>query len=164
MTTRALLIVAVVFTLSSLAFGQTSRGTVAGTVTDPTGAVIAGAEVTLTSAATKLNRTTRTNTEGLYRFEAVDPGSYSVKVNATGFGEVVSTGIEVQANQTSDVPAQMAPAGQVETVNVAADAGQLLQSEAPVRGGNIDKVRITELPFSGRNPVSLALTLPRSFN
>ena len=160
MAIRALLIVTCVLTLSILTLGQTSRGTVTGTITDPTGAVISGAEVTLTSAATKLNRTTTTNTEGVYRFEAVDPGAYSVKVNATGFGEVVSTGIQVQANQTSDVPAQMAPAGQVETVNVAADAGQLLQVEAPVRGGNIDKTRITELPFSGRNPVSLALTLP----
>src|SRR5688572_26477446 len=160
MTIRSLLIVAVVLALSTLTLGQTSRGTVSGTVTDPTGAVIAGADVTLTSAATKLNRTTKTNGEGLYRFEAVDPGSYSVKVNATGFGEVVSTGIEVQANQTSDVPAQMAPAGQVETVNVAADAGQLLQVEAPVRGGNIDKIKITELPVAGRNPVALALTLP----
>ena len=129
-------------------------------MTDPNGAVIAGANVTLTSGATKLSRTTTTNTEGLYRFEAVDPGTYSVKVNATGFGEIVSTGIEVRANQTSDVPAQMAPAGQIETVNVAADAGQLLQVEAPVRGGNIDKIRITELPVAGRNPVSLALTLP----
>jgi len=105
MTIRALLIVTFVFTLATLTFGQTSRGTVSGTVTDPTGAVIAGADVTLTSAATKLNRTTKTNSEGLYRFEAVDPGAYSVKVNATGFGEVVSTGIEVQANQTADVPA-----------------------------------------------------------
>ena len=61
MTIRALLIVAFVFTLSTLTFGQTSRGTVSGTVTDPTGAVIAGADVTLTSAATKLNRTTKTN-------------------------------------------------------------------------------------------------------
>ena len=160
MTIRSLLIVAVVITFASLALGQTSRGTVSGTVTDPNGAVISGAEITLTSAATKLNRTTTTNTEGFYRFEAVDPGTYSLKVNATGFGEVVSTGIVVQANQTSDVPTQMAPAGQVETVNVAADAGQLLQVEAPVRGGNIDKVRITELPIANRNPVSLALTLP----
>ena len=126
MTVRALLIVAVVFTLSTLTFGQTSRGTVSGTVTDPNGAVIAGAQVTLTSAATKLNRTTTTNNEGLYRFEAVDPGTYSVKVNATGFGEIVRTGVEVRANQTSDAPAQMAPAGQIETVNVAADAGQLV--------------------------------------
>jgi carboxypeptidase family protein len=160
MTIRSLLIVAVVITFASLALGQTSRGTVSGTVTDPNGALISGAEITLTSAATKLNRTTTTNTEGFYRFEAVDPGTYSLKVNATGFGEVVSTGIVVQANQTSDVPTQMAPAGQVETVNVAADAGQLLQVEAPVRGGNIDKVRITELPIANRNPVSLALTLP----
>ncbi|HET8783439.1 MAG TPA: TonB-dependent receptor, partial [Pyrinomonadaceae bacterium] len=160
MTVRVLLMVAVIFTLSTFALGQTSRGTVTGTVTDPNGAVIAGAEVTLTSAATKLTRTTTTNSEGLYRFEAVDPGTYSVKVNATGFGEVVSTGIEVRANLSSDVPTQMAPAGQIETVNVAADAGQLLQVEAPVRGGNIDKVRITELPVAGRNPVALALTLP----
>ena len=160
MSFRALLIMALVIALSPLALGQTSRGTVTGTVTDPNGAVIAGAEVTLISGATKLTRTTTTNSEGLYRFEAVDPGPYSVKVNATGFGEIVSTGIEVRANQTSDVPAQMAPAGQIETVNVAADAGQLLQVEAPVRGGNIDKARITELPFAGRNPVSLALTLP----
>lgn len=160
MTLRLLLIVAVMISLSTLALGQTSRGTVAGTVTDPNGAVIAGAEVTLTSAATKVSRTTTTNGEGLYRFEAVDPGTYSVKVTATGFGEVVSTGIEVRANQTSDVPSQMTLAGQIETVNVAADAGQLLQVEAPVRGGNIDKVKITELPVAGRNPVALALTLP----
>lgn len=91
MIVRSLLIVAVVFTLSTLTLRQTSRRTVSGTVTDPNGALIAGAQV--------------------------------VKVNAIGFGEIVRTGIEVQANQTSDVPAQMAPAGQVETVNVAADAG-----------------------------------------
>ena len=160
MTIRPLLIVIVTITLATVAFGQTSRGTVTGTVTDPNGAVIAGAEVTLTSDATKLSRTTTTNTEGLYRFEAVDPGPHSMKVTATGFGEVVHTGIEVRANQTSDVPAQMAPAGQVATVNVASDAGQLLQVEAPVRGGNIDKIRITELPVANRNPVGLALTLP----
>src|SRR6185295_16356387 len=160
MTIRVLILLASVITLSTLTVGQTSRGTVSGTVTDPTGAVIAGAEVILTSAATKLSRTTTSNSEGLYRFEAVDPATYSVKVTATGFGAIVNTGINVRANQTSDVLAQMALAGQTETVNIAADAGQLLQKEAPVRGGNIDASKITELPFSGRNPVSPALTLP----
>jgi outer membrane receptor protein involved in Fe transport len=157
---KALLVMVGVIVLSTITYGQTSRGTVSGTVIDPNGAVIAGAEVALTSAETKLVRSTTTNGEGLYRFEAVDPGTYSVKVTATGFGEITKTGVEVRANQTSDVPAQMAPSGQVATVDVSADAGQLLQSEAPVRGDNIDKVRITELPFAGRNPVSLALTLP----
>ncbi len=157
---KILLVSVVILGLSVAALGQTSRGTVTGTVVDPNGAVIAGAEVTLTSAQTKLGRTTTTNGEGLYRFEAVDPGTYSVKVSSTGFGDVMSTGVDVRANQTSDVPARMAPSGQQATVDVTTDAGQLLQVEAPVRGGNIEKAKITELPFSGRNPVALALTLP----
>src|SRR5690348_16605376 len=111
MTIRTPMILAVVFTLATLALGQTSRGTITGTVTDPAGAVISGAAVTLTSDATKLSRSTTTNSEGLYRFEAVDPGTYSVKVSATGFGDIVRTGVDVRANQSSDVPAQMAPAG-----------------------------------------------------
>ncbi len=160
MKTRLLLMLTVVLSFPLLALTQTSRGTVTGSVTDPNGAVVAGAQVTLTSVQTKLSRTTTSNNEGLYRFEAVDPGTYSLKVSSTGFGELTNTGIEVRANQTSDVPAQLAPSGQQATVNITADAGQLLQTEAPVRGGNIDTARITELPFSGRNPVSLALTLP----
>jgi Carboxypeptidase regulatory-like domain/TonB dependent receptor-like, beta-barrel/TonB-dependent Receptor Plug Domain len=160
MKTRLLLMLTVVLSFPLLALTQTSRGTVTGSVTDPNGAVVAGAQVTLTSVQTKLSRTTTSNSEGLYRFEAVDPGTYSLKVSSTGFGELTNTGIEVRANQTSDVPAQLAPSGQQATVNITADAGQLLQSEAPVRGGNIDKARITELPFAGRNPVTLALTLP----
>ncbi len=147
-----------IFTLT--AAGQTSRGTVTGTVTDPNGALIAGAQVTLTSAQTKLTRVTTSNSEGIYRFEAVDPGTYSIKISSVGFGDAESTGVQVMANQTSDIPIQLAPSGQHATVDITTDAGQLIQSEAPVRGGNIDKVRITELPFAGRNPVALALTLP----
>jgi Carboxypeptidase regulatory-like domain/TonB-dependent Receptor Plug Domain len=160
MKIRVLLILAVMLCLPFAVAAQTSRGTVAGTVTDPNGAVIAGAEVTLTSVQTKLSRVTTSNGEGLYRFEAVDPGTYSVKISFTGFGDVVNKGVEVRANQTSDVPVRLAPSGQTATVDITADAGQLLQSEAPVRGGNIDTERITELPFAGRNPVALALTLP----
>ena len=160
MKIRVLLVLVTTFLFWVVASAQTSRGTVTGTVTDPNGAVIAGAQVTLTSSQNKLSRVTTSNNEGIYRFEAVDPGTHSVTINATGFGEVVKTGIEVMANQTSDVSAQLAPSGQRETVDITADAGQLLQTEAPVRGGNIDRVRITELPFAGRNPVSLALTLP----
>jgi hypothetical protein len=160
MKLRVVLVFCALFMFTLTAPGQTSRGTVTGTVTDPNGAVIAGAQVTLISAQTKLSRVTTSNSEGIYRFEAVDPGTYSIKINSTGFGDAESTGIEVMANQTADIPVQLAPSGQRATVDVTTDAGQLIQSEAPVRGGNIDKVRITELPFSGRNPVALALTLP----
>jgi outer membrane receptor protein involved in Fe transport len=146
--------------LSLVVAAQTSRGTVGGTVTDPTGAVIAGANVTLISGQTKLERTTTTNEEGLYRFEAVEVGTYTVKIMATGFGEVTKTNLDVQANLTAEVNGQMAPAGQTVVVDVTTEGTALLQTEAPVRGGNIEERRITELPFAGRNPVALALTLP----
>jgi outer membrane receptor protein involved in Fe transport len=160
MTTRFLLLLVVILGLSLTAFGQTSRGSVIGTVTDPNGAVVTGAEVTLTNIQTTVTRTTSTNDEGVFRFDAVDPGNYSVKFNAAGFGEVTKTNIPVSANQAANVSTELAPGGQQVTVDVTADAGALLQTEAPVRGGNIETKRITELPYSGRNPVALALTLP----
>ncbi|HEX8423712.1 MAG TPA: carboxypeptidase regulatory-like domain-containing protein, partial [Pyrinomonadaceae bacterium] len=129
-------------------------------MTDPAGAVVSGANITLTSSTTGLSRTTNTNEEGLYRFEAVDLGTYSVAIEATGFGAVTKTNIIVNANQTSTIDAQVVPGGQQVTIDVVADAGAALQTEAPVRGGNISPRQITELPTASRNPVGLALTLP----
>ena len=158
LTFAALLACAFIFQAS--AFAQTSRGTVSGTVTDPNGALIAGASIALTNTQTGVTRTSTSNEEGIYRFEAVDPGTYTVKVSAAGFGELNKTNVVVQAGQTSEVLAQLSPAGQQVTVDVIAEGTTLLQTEAPVRGGNIETKRVTELPYVGRNPVALALTLP----
>ncbi len=160
MKIKFLVLAAMLLSFSLTAFAQTSRGTVSGTVTDQAGAVVPGANVTLTNAETSLNRTTVTNGEGFYRFDAVDPSTYNISITAANFGEVTKTNIIVQANQIADVPATLQPGNQQVTVDVSAEAGQLLQTEAPVRGGNIDPQRIRELPFAGRNPVALALTLP----
>ncbi|MDX6694901.1 MAG: hypothetical protein QOF02_2504 [Blastocatellia bacterium] len=160
MKPRFLTLVVLLFSLSLTAAAQTSRGTVSGTVTDPTGAVIAGANVVLANTNTGVERTTTTNDEGIYRMDAVDLGKYTLKVTASGFGEVTKTNIDVKANQTSEVGAQMAPAGQQVTVDVTSEGTAQLQTEAPVRGGNIETRQIQELPFAGRNPVSLALNLP----
>jgi hypothetical protein len=152
---------ALMLVLTSLpAFAQTSRGTVSGLVTDSTGAAIGSAAITLTNTQTGVARTTQSNDEGLYRFDAVDLGSYTVKITAPNFGEITKTNITVSANQTSQVDAQLAASGQQITVDVTAESGALLQTEVPVRGGNIDSKNIVELPFATRNPVSLALTLP----
>src|SRR5262249_9777609 len=64
---------------SLAALAQTRRGAVGGAVADPTGAVISGAGVTLTSVATSVSRSTVTNGDGLYRFDAVDLDTYSIK-------------------------------------------------------------------------------------
>jgi outer membrane receptor protein involved in Fe transport len=145
---------------AAAASAQTSRGTVSGNLTDPNGAVVSGANVTLTNLETNVSRSTTSNSEGFYRFDAVDPGTYSVKINAPGFAEVTKTNVPVLANQVADVSAQVAVGGTEITIDVTADGGALLQTESPVRGGNIVAAQITQLPVSGRNPVALALTLP----
>jgi Carboxypeptidase regulatory-like domain/TonB-dependent Receptor Plug Domain len=160
MQAKALNLTLLLLALSFTTFAQTSRGTVSGVVTDSAGAVITGASVVLTNTATTVSRSTVTNNEGFYRFDAVDLGTYTVKINATNFGAVTKSNIVVSANLTSTVDAQLSPGTQELTVDVTAETGALLQTEAPVRGGNIDSTRITELPIATRNPVSLALTLP----
>src|SRR5262245_24516206 len=159
MKTRLLSISIAFLCLSITTFAQTSRGTVSGVITDPTGAVIAGASVVLTNSATTVSRTTVTNEDGFYRFDAVDLGSYKIKITATNFAPLTKSNVIVNANQTANIDAQLALGTQEMTVDVTAETGLLLQTEAPVRGGNIDSTRISELPTATRNPVSLALTL-----
>ncbi len=160
MKIKALVLVALLLSLSLTAFAQTSRGTVSGTAVDQAGAVIAGATVTLTNIDTNVSSTTTTNNEGFYRFDAVLLGNYSVNIAATGFGTITKTNVVVNANQTSTVDVQLAPGAQTTTVEVTAQTGAELQTESPVRGGNISTQQITDLPFAGRNPTALALTLP----
>ncbi len=160
MKTRIFILFSIFVSLSIFINAQTSRGTVSGIVADQTAAVIPGATITLTSNETGVVRTTVTNGEGLYRFDAVDLGSYTVKIEASNFSVVVKNNIAVSANQITQVDAQLQPGSQTLSVDVTTESGTSLQTEAPVRGGNIETLRITELPISSRNPVSLALTLP----
>ena len=159
MKIKSLVITLTLVGLSLTASAQTSRGTVSGVVTDQTGAVVSGAGVVITNAATSVSRSTVTNGEGFYRFDAVDLDTYTIKFTAPGFGAVVKNNIVVSANQTASVDAQLAPGTQELTVDVTAESGASLQTEAPVRGGNIDSTRLTELPIATRNSVALAFTL-----
>jgi len=154
-----ILMVIVALLLTQFAIqAQTSRGIVSGTVTDPNGAVVAGAEVVLTNEATNVERTISTSSGGFYRFDAVDLGTYSVRVTASGFARTTKTGVPVSANQTSSVDIGVSVGEQEVTVEVTGDAGIQLQTESAVRSGNITTQQITELPIT--NPVGLALNLP----
>ena len=160
MKTKALIVLGMVLGLAFAVQAQTSRGSVNGTVTDTNGALVTGATVTLTNTETTLVRTTATGDSGVFRFEAVDLGNYTVTVTASGFGQVTKTNVIVVANQTSTVNTELAPGSQAMTVDVVSEVGALLQTESPVRGGNISGARITEMPSGSRNPVGFALTLP----
>lgn len=137
---------------------QTSRGTVTGIVTDSSKGAVANAAVDLKNEQTGVARSTTTNDAGVYRFDAVDPDTYTVRVSANGFKASVTKPFDVRAEiANADVQLEV---GQVSsTVEVSADA-TLIQSEAPVRGGTLTAQNIVALPIANENPVSLALTLP----
>ena len=80
---------------------QTSRGTVTGTVLDPSGAVITGARVTLNGVETGVHRSTVANESGTYRFDAVDLGLYELTVTHAGFRPFLASGIGVEANRVT---------------------------------------------------------------
>ncbi|MFN7936613.1 MAG: carboxypeptidase regulatory-like domain-containing protein [Bryobacteraceae bacterium] len=152
-------LVAVFFLTGAAMWAQTSRGTVNGIVSDPSGAAIAAVEVELRSLTTGVVRTTKSNEVGNYRFDAVDLGTYQVMANATGFQQMQTQPFEVVANQVRTVDVRLEVGEQKSVVQVVAETVQL-QVEAPVRGMNINVAQVTQLPFATRNPVSLALTAP----
>src|SRR5215475_13096369 len=90
-----------VLLLAVTAQAQTSRGTVSGTVVDPSGAVVGGARVALTHTGTGVQRSTTSNGAGIYRFDAVDLGAYELKVTHPGFNAFLATGLSVEANRTT---------------------------------------------------------------
>jgi hypothetical protein len=139
---------------------QTSRGTVTGVVTDPSGAVVPNAKVTLTQKETNVTRETATNSAGLYRFDAVNLGTYQVKISAAGFSNANALGIEVRANQTSTQDFTLTVGSQNQTVEVAADAAAVqLQTDEQLRGANIGTRALTDLPISGQNSLNLMTTV-----
>jgi hypothetical protein len=143
----------------TISFAQTSRGTVTGTVTDPSGAVIDKAKVTLTETATNVVRTTETNASGIYRFEAVNLGTYSIKIDAAGFVSSSLSNVVVSANRTSAFDVRLKVGSASESVSVEADA-EILQTTEQARLETISARKIADLPVIGQNSLNLLLTAP----
>jgi hypothetical protein len=144
---------------ASLMYAQTSRGTVSGLAVDSTKAVVANANVELRNEQTQVTRSTTTNESGIYRFDAVDPGSYTVRVSASGFKALQVAPFQVAGGQVASVDAQLEIGAVSSTVEVTSQAAAI-QTEAPVRGGSLTSTNIVSLPVASQNPVSLSLTLP----
>ena len=140
------------------AFSQTF-GEITGAVRDPSGAVIAGATVTVTNVATNASRTTTTNDAGVYSFPALPPGSYRLKVEQQGFKTVSRTDIELQVQQSARLDIEMAVGQVTETVEVSAQS-TLLASENATVGTVIGNKPIVELPLNGRNYLQLVALAP----
>ena len=130
---------------------QTFLGGIRGTVSDKSGAVIAEAKVTITDVATGITRSTISNTDGGYTFNALTPATYSVVVEKPGFKKLEQKGLIVGTQGFLSADLQM-EVGQVsESVNVTADADQVETTNAST-GQSVDKRKLDDLPNMGRNP------------
>lgn len=133
---------------------QTS-GSLTGTVTDPGRAVVPGATVSLTNNATGAVRTTTSNSAGVFDFQALQPGTYSLGVESTGFKRsvardiVVAVGIMAQANIVLEIGEAS------EEVTVIA-AQEIINSSSPSLTNTISIRQVTDLPLPTRNPLELA--------
>lgn len=154
-------VIVCILALTSVLTAQTSRGTVTGVVTDPSGAVVVNAKLTLIHTDTGVARETQTNSAGIYRFDAVNLGSYTLKVTASGFALEETSGVEVRANQTAGVDFQLKVGTSQQVVKVeAAGAAVGLQTDEQLRGVNIAARAVADLPISGQNSLNLMLTVP----
>lgn len=145
--------------VAGTAFGQTSNGTIAGVVTDATGAAITEAKVTATSINTGEVRTTKTNGVGAYRFESVLPGVYALAIQAQGFATTNLADINVVASVVTAANATLKIGQASDTVTVEA-ATEALQTESAEVSHTISNADVAKLPVSDLNAYSLATTLP----
>jgi len=157
---QTLLFAVVLVLATSLSlYGQSTYGTVDGTVVDPSGAVVAGAQVTLTNTGTQEKHTQTTGNEGGYKFVNVMPSEYRLDITRSGFKHFARTNVVVQVQQETHVDATL-PVGQVaETVEVTSET-PLLQAETSSLGQVVEERKADELPLNGRNIFNLITVSP----
>src|SRR5437764_512304 len=145
---------------SGNAFGQaTASATLQGTITDPTGAVVGGATVTITSKDQGWARTTTTTDTGLYRFELLPAGFYSLKITHTGFASASVDRAELLVGQTTTLDFQLKPGQVSETIEVSAQA-PVVDTEKTQVGLEITPNDVNSLPLNGRDFGNLAYLAP----
>jgi len=149
------IVLCLLFCLNAAA--QTVNTTVTGVVRDTAGAIIPGAKVTLTDAATKLSVNTTSNTDGFYLFNNVRSGYYMVAAEATGFKKSEVRDVKVDVGVPATVNVNLEP-GQIAEVitTTASDAQSLVNTENAQLTATIFEKQINDLPLNGRNPVQLA--------
>ena len=145
------------------AYGQGSSGSLTGQVSDPSGAALVGATVTLTNLGTNYQQTEATDRAGVYLIQPVEPGNYALTITATGFALYKQSGIVIHANEhaTQDVHLKVGATG--ETVSVTADA-ELINTTTPELGMTVNEASVTQLPLNGRDPSNLVWLAPGVVN
>jgi hypothetical protein len=155
---RAICLFALLTLLAALAAAQSSSQ-LNGSVSDPSGAKVANATITLSNPATGLQRTTTSNGGGLYQFLDVPPGDYRLEAVVSGFAPYVIAKVTLVVSTPSTLHIQLQVAGVAQTVTVEGQAPLINRTDASL-GNVVEQDQIAELPIADRNVVQLLSLQP----
>ena len=144
----------------SAALAQNVTGAVSGTVTDPTGAVIANAKVSIKNVDTGVVSPTTTNGDGLYSVRFLPIGRYTVTIDAPGFTEQAVPTFQLEINQTAKIDGKLSAGGGASTVDVTADTVPILNTNDSSLGVSLSTNEIANIPLNGRNFSTVTIFQP----
>jgi hypothetical protein len=157
MRLRTFVVLAAAFLIlasGGVVWSQTVQGVITGTITDPTGAVVPNATVTITNTGTGLSQAVTTGSDGSYRFPLVPPGSYTVEIKAANFATVKISGIVVEASQTIPLNRQLELAKAQQTIEVTEQV-PLVQTATSDLSTQIDRATIETAALPDRDVLAV---------
>jgi hypothetical protein len=155
----SLLLVLALFVFGRPATAQVDQGAIIGVVTDSSGAVIPGAQVTITETNTGLVLNTKTNGSGNYFFAPIKIGNYTVRASATGFETTEQIGVVVHVTDRLNIPLHLKPGKVSETVVVTSTA-PLMQTQTAEVAMDVDTKFLNDAPLANRNWIFIAQEAP----
>jgi hypothetical protein len=151
---------AFLFLIATTLLAQTFRGTILGTVSDNTGAILPGAKVTVQQTATGLERTTQTSADGSYAIPELPIGSYTVTISSVGFETSVTKNVVVNVATERRVDAQLTTGAVSQVVEVSGDKLPQVETTSGELGGTLTTKIIENLPVNGRDYTKLIYLNP----
>lgn len=160
---RAVFVLAAVLCMvlcSVVALAQSGAGSIQGTVTDSTGAVIPGATIHVVNRATGATNDTKSNSVGFYQVPALFTGTYTVRITVAGM-KAYEAALELQVDQHAVINPVMTAGSVTQQIEVAASVAQLTTTDNGTIGATLENQRIEQLPMNGRMLVTLTqMTTP----
>lgn len=137
----------------------TGRGSITGTVTDSSGAVVSGARVSVLNVATGVSSITATNRTGYFEVDSIDAGTYSVTVKVSGYEELVRNGVVLDASKVLALPLTLKVGKSTEVITVTAEA-PLLNTESGLTGQSLTTREVQSLPVAEDDPMEFVEIAP----
>lgn len=149
-------------TCSVVTWAQTITGSVNGTVTDPSGAVVPNAKVVATNVETGVATETTTNNDGIYNIRFLQIGRYKVTITSAGFASSTYGPFVLETGQNAKIDGKLSLENQQQKVSVEAEVAPILNTENPTLATTLDTRAIENIPLVGRNLTAITMFLPGS--